>query len=175
MVNKFEMIGIFGSIALMALALFLLRVESSSVANLDVTGESQPAVAVVAESEEDALFNALVDAVDTDGELQKMIIDDVLIGSGPAVEEGDTVTVHYIGRLQTGQEFDNSYNRGEPFTFTVGQGRVIEGWEEGLKGMQVNGQRVLVIPPHMGYGVTQVGPIPANSTLLFTIELISIE
>jgi FKBP-type peptidyl-prolyl cis-trans isomerase len=83
--------------------------------------------------------------------------------------------VHYIGTLQNGQQFDNSHTRGEAFTFTVGEGMVIKGWDEGLLGMKVGGQRLLVIPPDMAYGANAIGPIPANSTLLFSIELIEIK
>ena len=176
MVNKFEMVGIFGSIALMALALFLLRVESNTLSELPADGADQPAiVAVSSQGDEAVLYDSLSQAVDADGNVTTMVIDDVRIGSGPEVETGDTVTVDYIGRLENGQEFDNSYTRGEPFTFTVGQGRVIDGWDEGIQGMQVGGQRILVIPPDMGYGALGVGPIPGNATLLFTVELLSLE
>jgi len=176
MVNKFEMIGIFISIGLMALALFLLRVDNNTLAELSVDSDSQPAIAIVAgENKQDEMYRTLAESIDTEGTLQNLIIDDVVVGSGDEVVAGDTVSVNYIGKLQNGQEFDNSYNRGEPFTFTVGQGRVIAGWEEGIQGMQVGGQRILVIPPQMAYGEQAVGPIPANSTLLFTVELVSIK
>jgi FKBP-type peptidyl-prolyl cis-trans isomerase len=85
------------------------------------------------------------------------------------------VSVHYIGTLQDGTEFDNSKKRGAPFEFKVGEGRVIAGWEEGLVGMQVGGQRVLVIPPEKAYGSNGVGPIPGNATLVFSIELLEIK
>ena len=71
-------------------------------------------------------------------------------------------------------KFDSSYERGEPFSFTLGKGTVIEGWEKGLIGMKVGGQRILAIPSAMAYGNRQVGPIPANSPLVFTIELVKI-
>ncbi|MCA9368626.1 FKBP-type peptidyl-prolyl cis-trans isomerase, partial [Candidatus Kaiserbacteria bacterium] len=88
---------------------------------------------------------------------------------------GDTVAVHYVGNLQGGAEFDNSRKRGTPFEFTVGKGMVIEGWDKGLVGMQVGGQRALVIPPEMAYGEQGIGPIPPNSTLVFMIELVEIK
>lgn len=175
MISKYELIGIFGSVALMAVALLLLRVENSTVANLTDTSNSQPATAIVAgDNNQQEIFNTLVDSVDSSGNLQKLVIDDVNIGTGEEVVDGDSVTVDYIGRLENGQEFDNSYNRGQAFTFTVGSGKVITGWEEGLKGMKVGGKRILVIPPEMAYGDKQVGPIPANSTLIFAVELLSI-
>ncbi|MCA9366636.1 FKBP-type peptidyl-prolyl cis-trans isomerase [Candidatus Kaiserbacteria bacterium] len=104
-----------------------------------------------------------------------MKIDDVTIGTGPAVENGDTVAVHYVGTLQDGTEFDSSVKRGTPFEFTVGAGQVIQGWEEGVVGMQVGGKRVLVIPPAMAYGEVGFPPvIPPSATLVFTIELLAI-
>ncbi|MCA9363117.1 FKBP-type peptidyl-prolyl cis-trans isomerase [Candidatus Kaiserbacteria bacterium] len=103
-----------------------------------------------------------------------MVIDDVKIGAGEEVKSGDTVSVHYIGTLQNGTEFDNSRKRGEPFQFKIGAGMVIKGWDEGLLGMKVGGQRVLVIPPDKAYGEEGVGPIPPNSTLVFAIELVDI-
>lgn len=170
------MVGIFGSIAIMALALYLLRVENSNVASLTGESSDQAAVVVVAgEGDEAALYDTLVEAVSENGNLTKLVVDDITIGTGTAVEVGDTVTVNYIGTLPNGQEFDNSYNRGEAFTFTIGEGRVIKGWETGLLGMQVGGKRILVIPPDMAYGNQAVGPIPAGSTLMFAIELLSIQ
>jgi FKBP-type peptidyl-prolyl cis-trans isomerase len=100
-----------------------------------------------------------------------MVINDITIGTGPIVQTGDTVRVHYAGRLQDGTEFDNSRKRGEPLEFTVGAGRVISGWEEGLIGMQMGGERILVIPPDKAYGDRGVGPIPGGATLIFSIEL----
>jgi FKBP-type peptidyl-prolyl cis-trans isomerase len=90
-------------------------------------------------------------------------------------ETGDTVTVDYVGRLESGTQFDSSYDRGVPFTFTAGAGRVIPGWDQGVPGMRVGGTRRLTIPPNLGYGLNQVGSIPPNSTLVFEIELLSIE
>ncbi|MAZ56424.1 peptidylprolyl isomerase [bacterium] len=89
--------------------------------------------------------------------------------------KGDYVTVHYIGSLPNGQQFDNSYKKGEPFSFKVGDGKVIAGWEEGILGMKVGGQRILVIPASMAYGSKAMGPIPGGSNLVFTVELLSIE
>ncbi|MCA9358758.1 FKBP-type peptidyl-prolyl cis-trans isomerase [Candidatus Kaiserbacteria bacterium] len=104
-----------------------------------------------------------------------MVIDDVKVGSGDEVKAGDTVSVHYAGTLKGGKEFDNSKKRGAPFEFTVGEGRVIKGWEEGLIGMKVGGERILVIPPEKAYGEQGIGPIPGNATLVFSIELLEIK
>ncbi|MCA9360386.1 FKBP-type peptidyl-prolyl cis-trans isomerase [Candidatus Kaiserbacteria bacterium] len=104
-----------------------------------------------------------------------MVIDDIKLGTGEEVKENDLVVVHYVGTLQNGEEFDNSHKRGAPFEFRVGKGMVIEGWEEGLIGMKVGGERVLVIPPDMAYGEQGIGPIPGNATLVFVIELMEIK
>jgi peptidylprolyl isomerase/FKBP-type peptidyl-prolyl cis-trans isomerase FkpA len=130
-------------------------------------------VAVAGDQEAD-VARALLDATDPVGNVTRVVVDDVLIGTGPAVADGDTVEVHYIGVLQNGQEFDNSYRRGQSFTFTVGDGNVITGWEQGIVGMQAGGQRILVIPPAAGYGSEGFGPIPGDATLVFTIELLEI-
>ncbi|MCA9355820.1 FKBP-type peptidyl-prolyl cis-trans isomerase [Candidatus Kaiserbacteria bacterium] len=104
-----------------------------------------------------------------------MVIDDVKLGVGDEVKKGDTVSVHYVGTLQNGQEFDNSKKRGDPFEFIVGKGMVIEGWDKGLVGMKVGGQRILIIPSDMAYGDNGVGPIPGGATLVFSIELLAIK
>ena len=101
-------------------------------------------------------------------------IEDVKVGTGAAVKAGDTITVHYTGTFADGTKFDSSLNRGEPFSFQV-PGQVIAGWNQGVLGMQVGGVRKLIIPPQLGYGPNDYGPIPGNSTLYFTIELLGIE
>jgi len=103
-----------------------------------------------------------------------LVIEDVVIGGGAVAASGDTVTVHYIGTLLNGSQFDSSYSRNQPFTFRIGANQVIQGWERGVPGMRVGGKRRLTIPPSLGYGNQANGPIPANSTLKFEIDLISI-
>ena len=102
-------------------------------------------------------------------------VQDEVLGEGAAAKAGDTVTVHYIGTLTDGKVFDSSVDRGEPFSFTLGAGQVIKGWDEGLVGMKEGGKRILTIAPDYGYGAQGVGPIPANSTLIFQVELIKTE
>ena len=103
-------------------------------------------------------------------------IDDLKVGDGAVAETGKTVKVHYTGTLTDGTKFDSSLDRGEPFTFQLGAGRVIKGWDEGVKGMRVGGKRKLTIPPHMGYGETGSPPkIPPNATLVFEIELLDVQ
>ncbi len=105
----------------------------------------------------------------------ELISEDLTVGTGPAVVAGDTVSVHYTGTLTNGQKFDSSLDRGQPFEFSVGAGEVIKGWDQGLVGMQVGGKRKLTIPASLGYGSRSVGTIPANSTLIFEIELLAIK
>lgn len=89
---------------------------------------------------------------------------------------GDQISVHYAGTLwRTGEAFDSSYGRGRPLDFQLGAGRVIKGWDEGLKDMCVGEKRRLIIPPHLAYGERAMGPIPANSVLVFEAELMGIK
>lgn len=123
---------------------------------------------------------ALVTSVDSANQAnnsseQRLIVNDIARGTGKQVREGDRVVVHYTGSLSTGEQFDNSRDRGQPLSFTVGAGRVIAGWEKGILGMRQGGTRVLVIPPELAYGSRAVSGIPANSTLVFTIELLEVE
>ena len=104
-----------------------------------------------------------------------LVIEDLVVGSGSAAKAGDTVSVHYTGTLLNGEKFDSSRDRGEPFTFTIGVSQVIQGWQEGLIGMQAGGIRKLTIPPDLGYGEQGAGGvIPPNATLVFEIELMEI-
>lgn len=105
----------------------------------------------------------------------ELVIEDLTVGTGPLAETGDTVNVHYVGRFEDGTEFDNSYVRGTPFPFTIGAGQVIAGWDQGVPGMRVGGTRRLTIPPNLAYGLQGRGPIPPNATLIFDVELVSIE
>jgi FK506-binding protein 2 len=92
-----------------------------------------------------------------------------------SMDIGDTIKVHYTGTLTNGNKFDSSLDRGDPLSFTVGQGQVIKGWDEGLLGMKVGEKRKLTIAPHLAYGNRAVGGvIPANSTLIFETELVKI-
>lgn len=125
-------------------------------------------------------FAVMLIAVSCSKEKQTMnnglVIEDIKIGDGQEVEKFNIVTVNYTGLLEDGTKFDSSLNPGRtPFRFTVGAGQVIKGWDEGLMGMKVEGKRKLTIPPELGYGSRDNGPIPANSTLIFEIDLLGIE
>lgn len=100
---------------------------------------------------------------------------DVVVGKGAAPTAGKTVTVHYTGTLENGKKFDSSVDRKEPFTFTIGVGQVIKGWDEGVMTMKVGGKRKLIIPANLGYGARGAGgAIPPNATLLFDVELLDV-
>lgn len=110
--------------------------------------------------------------VTTDSGLQYV---DVVEGTGAMPQPGQRVTVHYTGTLENGTKFDSSRDRGRPFTFQIGVGQVIKGWDEGVGTMRVGGQRKLVIPSELGYGSRGAGGvIPPNATLLFDVELLRI-
>jgi FKBP-type peptidyl-prolyl cis-trans isomerase len=100
---------------------------------------------------------------------------DQVVGSGEIAVAGKTANVHYTGWLENGKKFDSSVDRGQPFSFPLGAGRVIKGWDEGVQGMKVGGKRKLTIPSDLGYGSRGAGGvIPANATLIFDVELLGV-
>jgi peptidylprolyl isomerase len=101
---------------------------------------------------------------------------DEVIGNGPSPRNGQTVSVHYTGWLTNGTKFDSSLDRGQPFSFTLGQGQVIKGWDEGVASMKIGGKRKLTIPPDLGYGSRGAGGvIPGNATLVFEVQLLGVQ
>jgi FKBP-type peptidyl-prolyl cis-trans isomerase len=101
---------------------------------------------------------------------------DIVAGNGPTATPGNMVHVHYSGYLTSGEKFDSSRDRNEPFSFPLGAGQVIKGWDEGVAGMKVGGQRQLRIPPALGYGSAGAGgAIPPNATLVFDVELLGVD
>lgn len=99
---------------------------------------------------------------------------DLVRGEGLSPKVGQTVIVHYTGWLPDGTKFDSSVDRAQPFSFRIGEGQVIKGWDEGVMTMMVGGRRMLFIPPELGYGNRGVGPIPPNTQLIFEVELLGI-
>jgi FKBP-type peptidyl-prolyl cis-trans isomerase FkpA len=108
-----------------------------------------------------------------DGNLK---IEDLVVGDGQEAKAGDLVQVHYTGWLENGTKFDSSRDRNQPFEFTLGQGQVIQGWDQGVTGMRVGGVRRLTVPPELAYGQRGAGNvIPPNATLIFEVELLGIK
>ena len=107
---------------------------------------------------------------------QNLVTDDLIVGEGESAVAGQTAVVHYVGVGATsGEEFDASWNRGEPFSFPLGAGYVIKGWDEGVQGMKVGGRRRLVIPAHLGYGERGAGGVIApGETLIFVVDLLEL-
>ena len=109
-------------------------------------------------------------------EVTELKTEDIKVGIGAVAETGKSVTVHYTGWLTNGTKFDSSKDHGQPFTFHLGGGEVIKGWDQGVAGMKVGGVRKLTIPPNLGYGARGAGGvIPPNATLVFEVELLGVQ
>ena len=107
--------------------------------------------------------------------MSELQIEELAVGAGPEAQAGKTVDVHYTGWLTDGSKFDSSVDRGKPFSFELGAGRVIQGWDRGVAGMKVGGKRKLTIPPELGYGERGAGNvIPPGATLVFEVELLAV-
>ncbi len=106
----------------------------------------------------------------------ELSVRDLVVGDGPEAQPGRVVQVHYVGvTFASGKEFDSSWERDRPFKFTVGGGRVIKGWDRGVRGMKVGGRREIIVPPRLGYGKQSPSPlIPAGSTLIFVVDLLTV-
>ena len=100
---------------------------------------------------------------------------DLVVGTGPSPRAGQTAVVHYTGTLTDGTKFDSSRDKGQPYSFPLGRGSVIKGWDEGVATMKVGGRRKLVVPPAVGYGAIGQGTIPPNATLVFDVELLDVK
>ena len=106
----------------------------------------------------------------------KLMIEELVAGTGVEAVKGKMVSVHYTGWLTDGKKFDSSKDRGQPFDFPLGRGHVIQGWDDGVAGMKVGGKRKLTIPPEMGYGAAGAGGvIPPNAVLVFEVELLGVK
>lgn len=155
--NKHIVTGIAVVAGLAVVALFFLYNVS------DLTG------GVGAESGTDVATTQTASGAEAAG----LVLQDEVVGTGASVNPGDTIVVHYTGKLENGTVFDSSVGK-DPITVPIGQGYVIPGWDQGLLGMKEGGKRILIIPPALGYGPNAQGPIPANSTLIFEVELVKV-
>lgn len=166
---------IFAIPVVILILLFILFMDRTSPTNK--TDDSNEVPEETLDSGEEALSEDNSESEENAvGDFTELNIEDLVEGEGAAVKEGDTVSVHYTGTLIDGTKFDSSLDRDEPFEFTVGQGQVIVGWDEGLVGMKVGGKRKIEIPSSKGYGETGAGEdIPANAGLVFEIELLEIK
>jgi peptidylprolyl isomerase len=169
----------FGIVAVAVLVLFFAQPQSGS----DNAIASEPPATIIANNaienintttEEPTMTAAANDAdlVTTESGLKYK---ELKVGAGATPTQGQTVTVHYVGTLEDGSKFDSSRDRNSPFSFKLGVGQVIKGWDEGLSTMKVGGRRQLVIPPELGYGARGAGGvIPPNAVLIFDVELLKI-
>ena len=153
-------------------------VQASTAMELD-PDETNPTLFAMAPDSNQADASALGGAMSAEKPeitASGLRITDLVVGTGAAASSGQTVVVHYRGTLEDGRQFDASYDRGTPFSFPLGAGRVIKGWDEGVQGMKVGGKRKLVIPPDLGYGTRGAGGvIPPNATLIFEVELLEVK
>ncbi|BAY60281.1 FKBP-type peptidylprolyl isomerase [Calothrix brevissima NIES-22] len=159
-------------VVVLVLAQIGSKQDSAIAANLTDTA---PAPTTITENNNLIASNTMSEAntVTTDSGLQYVELEE---GTGETPKTGQTVIVHYTGTLTNGKKFDSSVDRGQPFSFQLGLGRVIKGWDEGLSTMKVGGRRKLIIPPDLGYGARGAGGvIPPNATLVFEVELLGIQ
>jgi len=179
---SFAVLAVFGLVLLVAqltggqggaIAGNLSEPETSVVAETQVAQSAEDLMPEEdASSEEAAEAMTEEEFVTTDSGLKYK---DIVEGTGAMPQRGQRVTVHYTGMLEDGTKFDSSRDRNRPFTFTIGVGQVIKGWDEGVASMRVGGQRQLIIPPDLGYGARGAGGvIPPNATLIFDVELLRI-
>ncbi len=145
--------------------------STESTASAEATGKSSPAGA----GKEDTSKKPVV-TVPKGAPPKQLESKELVEGSGAEAKSGDEVTVQYVGvNYKNGQEFDSSWSRNEPFTFTLGAGEVIPGWDQGVEGMKIGGRRELIIPPNLAYGEAGAPPaIAPNETLVFVIDLLEV-
>ncbi len=169
-----EIIISFGVIVVCVVVLVVSQVTNQPNASADRLTQNQPQIAQVTEKQPTS--NTMSDddnkVVTTPSGLKYVVLTE---GTGATPKTGQTVVVHYTGTLEDGTKFDSSRDRGQPFSFKLGVGQVIKGWDEGLSTMKVGDRRKLTIPPELGYGARGAGGvIPPNATLIFDVELLKI-
>ncbi len=151
-----------------------LAEEAPTAATSD--GGQKPQVEETPKAEKKEKKKKKKEKMEKTADVTELKIKDIKVGTGAEAVSGKTVSVHYTGWLTNGTKFDSSVDRGQPFSFSLGAGQVIKGWDQGVAGMKVGGKRKLTIPPQMGYGErgTPGGPIPPNATLVFDVELLDV-
>jgi peptidylprolyl isomerase len=151
--------------------------SNESAATPEATATETPAVTPSATDTPQASAKKPTVKVPKGNPPKKLVIKDLREGTGPTAKAGQTVTVQYVGaNFKDGKQFDASWDRGEPFSFPLGGGGVIQGWDQGVPGMKVGGRRMLVIPPDLGYGPQGQPPvIKPNETLVFVIDLLGVQ
>jgi len=163
-----------GVLLVCAVVLLLTQFTGQQNAIAEQLNQNQPALTAVTENNNLIANNTMSDAntVTTDSGLRYVQLKE---GTGATPKPGQTVSVHYTGTLEDGTKFDSSRDRGKPFSFKLGAGQVIKGWDEGISNMKVGERRQLIIPPDLGYGARGAGGvIPPNATLIFDVELLKI-
>ncbi len=172
--KNYIIFGIVAVVVIVGAAMYKAGQPSTTIQNNE-SGPTVPSESVSAQPEP-AISGTVVTNPKPITMKDGLIIEDTKIGDGMEAKKGDLVTVHYVGTLTNGTKFDASRDHGnDGFTFPLGQGMVIKGWEEGVAGMKVGGVRKLTIPPELGYGAKGAGGvIPGNATLLFEVELLKV-
>jgi peptidylprolyl isomerase len=166
---SFSIVAFFGFLLILS-SIFNLGKQPNAIAS---EMNPTPVVTLAANSEKETSKMDLTNATTTASGLQYV---DLVEGEGATPKTGQNVTVHYTGTLESGKKFDSSVDRGTPFSFKIGVGQVIKGWDEGVGTMKVGGRRTLIIPPDLGYGARGAGGvIPPNATLLFDVELLDVK
>ena len=169
--------GILISFGIMAVAVLIIVVAQIAGGQSAIAGSGAPSTGVTNQTEvkiaEAASINMSDSEIKETGTGLKYKV--ITAGTGAIPKNGDTVIVHYTGTLEDGTKFDSSRDRGQPFSFKLGVGQVIKGWDEGVSDMRVGDRRTLIIPPDLGYGARGAGGvIPGNATLTFDVELLRI-
>ena len=151
--------------------------SNSTIANINATtGSLDTTKSNPITSPDQNINNDATNTNSTNNMAANLIVKDVKVGTGAEAKAGDLVSVNYTGKFADGKVFDSSIPRGQPFQFTLGAGQVIAGWDQGVAGMKVGGERTLVIPPSLGYGANGYPPvIPPNSTLYFDVTLTAVQ
>jgi FKBP-type peptidyl-prolyl cis-trans isomerase len=161
--NKYLVVTIFLVALLVVAGAFAFSTKEEKVISTEVLQTSTPSATI---SEENM----------GEGNVAQIGIEDIIEGTGDMAESGKKVTVNYVGTLTDGKKFDSSYDRNDPFSFNLGAGEVIVGWDQGVVGMKVGGKRKLTIPSDLAYGDNGIpGAIPGGATLIFEVELLKVE